>query len=337
MANGNCAFESIIDSISTRTCFGETFEGTPDYWRNVWMTTIENIAFDEWHGNLSLEEWKAEFEVLKRSGMYEVQLGDLVVPGIAHCTRKNIIIFNTSAQAHSPIYVVPASVFGGSANTDIPVCLAYNQVHYESLVPSSDEDIVKTTNLVKQFVNGEYHKTMADIPMFSNKTLQNYEEEFPSLDSETREIPLKPKVSTNKTNEDCLMTLDQLKKIPVKNRTPEQTRIYNRLMKEKRKQFLYGKYEVEFPSLDSQSKKVPLTTNNNSAEKTNEDCSMTLDQLKTIPVKNRTPQQIRLFSRLMSQKRKHSKSDEQLEIERKKNRECLQKSRMAQTEAEAEK
>ena len=40
MANGNCAFESIIDSISTRTCFGETFEGTPDYWRNVWMTTI---------------------------------------------------------------------------------------------------------------------------------------------------------------------------------------------------------------------------------------------------------------------------------------------------------
>ena len=62
--------------------------GTPDYWRNVWMSTIENIAFKDWHGNLSLEEWKAEFEVLKRSGMYEVQLGDLVVPGIAHCTRK---------------------------------------------------------------------------------------------------------------------------------------------------------------------------------------------------------------------------------------------------------
>ena len=31
MANGNCAFESIIDSISTRPCFGESLDGTPDY------------------------------------------------------------------------------------------------------------------------------------------------------------------------------------------------------------------------------------------------------------------------------------------------------------------
>ena len=97
MANGNCAFESIIDSISTRTCFGETFEGTPDYWRNVWMKNIEDIAFDDWHGNLSLDEWKAEFKLLRQPGMYEVKLGDLVIPGIAHCTRKNILIFNTSA------------------------------------------------------------------------------------------------------------------------------------------------------------------------------------------------------------------------------------------------
>ena len=31
LANGNCAFETIIDGISTQTCFGETYDGTPDH------------------------------------------------------------------------------------------------------------------------------------------------------------------------------------------------------------------------------------------------------------------------------------------------------------------
>ena len=143
MADGNCAFESIIDNITTRQCFGETYDGTPDHWRFVWMSEIENIAFNDWHGSMSMERWKAEFQILKHSRSYELELGDLVVPGIAHCTRKNILIFNTSEQAHSPIYVIPATTFGGTANTDIPVCLAYNQVHYEGLVPCSEEDIQK--------------------------------------------------------------------------------------------------------------------------------------------------------------------------------------------------
>ena len=92
MANGNCAFESIIDNISTRQCFGEKFDGNPDYWRYTWMSEIENIAFDEWHGNLSLECWKTEFAALKHARVYETELGDLIVPGIAHCTQKNILI-----------------------------------------------------------------------------------------------------------------------------------------------------------------------------------------------------------------------------------------------------
>ena len=31
LANGDCAFESVLDSINTRACFGETYEGTPAY------------------------------------------------------------------------------------------------------------------------------------------------------------------------------------------------------------------------------------------------------------------------------------------------------------------
>ena len=56
LANGDCAFESIIDSINTQPCFGEKLEGTPAYWRNIWMTEIENSAFNEWNGGLSIEE-----------------------------------------------------------------------------------------------------------------------------------------------------------------------------------------------------------------------------------------------------------------------------------------
>jgi hypothetical protein len=78
LANGDCAFETVLDSISTQTCFGETFEGTPAYWRNIWMTEIEKIAFNDWNGGMSIEEWKAGFEVLKRSGTYELALSDLV-------------------------------------------------------------------------------------------------------------------------------------------------------------------------------------------------------------------------------------------------------------------
>ena len=106
LGNGNCAFECVLDSINTRECFLEKFKGTPEYWRKVWMTEIEKIAFEEWKGTRSKVEWHEGWSVLKESGAYEYELGDLVLPGIAHCTKKDILIFNTSQNAHSPIYVV---------------------------------------------------------------------------------------------------------------------------------------------------------------------------------------------------------------------------------------
>merc|ERR1712208_55159 len=127
------------------------------------------------------ERWKAEFKILKETRAYEMELGDLIVPGIAHCTRKNILIFNTSELAHSPIYVIPASKFGGTANTDIPVCLAYNQVHYEGLVPCSNEDIEKTIDLTQQFLNGEYNILMENIPIFKHQRIESIMRNLPSL------------------------------------------------------------------------------------------------------------------------------------------------------------
>ena len=40
------------------------------------MSEIEKIAFDKWHGNLSHEEWKREFAILKNSRVYEAEMAD---------------------------------------------------------------------------------------------------------------------------------------------------------------------------------------------------------------------------------------------------------------------
>ena len=103
--------------------------------------------------------------------MYEIPFfGDLVMNGIAKGCRKNVLIFNTSIQAADPIYVIKANEFGGYADSDIPVVLAYNQVHYESLHPSTSEDIEKTKLLVNTYLNGEYGFNKNDIQLLVEET-----------------------------------------------------------------------------------------------------------------------------------------------------------------------
>ena len=168
--DGNCAFEAVIDSISMRSCFNQTLDGDPDFWRKTWLREVENVAYDRWNDGLSIDQWKAEWKVLQETRTYECKLGDLIVPGIAHCVKKDILIFNTSPKAHDPIYVVEASTIGGqAASTEIPICLAYNQSHYEIMVPTSHEDIVKTVNLKKDYILGRYKKKIQDIQVLKSQ------------------------------------------------------------------------------------------------------------------------------------------------------------------------
>ena len=50
LANGDCAFETVIDSISTRPCFDEVYQGTPEYWRRVWVSEVEQVGYKDWNG-----------------------------------------------------------------------------------------------------------------------------------------------------------------------------------------------------------------------------------------------------------------------------------------------
>ena len=165
LASGDCALECMIDGISTRECFHEVLDGTPDFWRRKWFTEAENLAYAFYNAGMTEEDWRAEWNVLKESGQYEYNLGDLILPVIAHCTEKDILIFNTSLAAHAPIFVVEASLLSGrKANTEIPVILAYDQSHYESLVPDTDMDIEKSIELKRSFVDGKYSRIISDIP-----------------------------------------------------------------------------------------------------------------------------------------------------------------------------
>ena len=91
-AKGDCVFESVLDNLNQRDCFSENLSGDASYWRKKWMREIEIIAYDEWNQGRTIEQWKSEFDALKQPGLYEVSLGDLVPPGIAHCVKKNLLI-----------------------------------------------------------------------------------------------------------------------------------------------------------------------------------------------------------------------------------------------------
>jgi hypothetical protein len=171
LANGNCMFESIVDNISTRACFVEVLNGTPDYYRKVWLDEAEDLVlrFSGGYGR-SEEQFRKDWAILKNSRIYEYELADFVLPAIAHCIRKDILIFNAKISGNQdPIYVVQASTLGGrQANTKIPILLAYNEVHYEGLVLDSSEDLAKTVALKEAYLNGKYSLTKADIPIFSS-------------------------------------------------------------------------------------------------------------------------------------------------------------------------
>ena len=170
LGNGNCIFESVMDNISTRQCFNEVFDREPDYYLKIWLDEAENLVYTFCGGGgRSEKQFRKDWAILKCSGAYEYDLGDYVLPAVAHCTRKDILIFDGKLTGTmDPIYVVEASFIGGrKADTDIPVLLAYNGVHYEGLVPDTDEDIAKTVSLKDEFIGNKYNLKRKDIPIFS--------------------------------------------------------------------------------------------------------------------------------------------------------------------------
>ena len=138
MGHGNCSYESAILNINERDCFKEGFVMSADFYRRVWNTDLMNKILDEripWNPGMTRSQIVEGFEELMESGIYERSFfGDMMMAGIACGTRKLILIFNThELTPHDPISVIDPTDYGGTKDSDIPVVLAYDLVHYESL------------------------------------------------------------------------------------------------------------------------------------------------------------------------------------------------------------
>ena len=132
---GNCSYESAILNINDRECFREKLRLSPQYYRRMWNIDMMNKILDgiiPWNPGLTRFEIMQGFQELMESGVYEKDFfGDMMMAGIACGTRKLILIFNTHEMTpHDPIAVIDPTHYGGSRDSEIPIILAYDRVHY---------------------------------------------------------------------------------------------------------------------------------------------------------------------------------------------------------------
>ena len=167
---GDCAFESIIQNINDRPCFKEKFTMSINYYRRIFVTDMANRTVNTHFNFLTPQEWHEKWKEMLEPGAYERGIfGDLMLPGIACGVRKILLIFNTNPDTpHDPIYVVDPSDFNVSPDTNIPIILAYNMSHYESMEPLTEIDTQKSIDLARDYMNGQYRYKRKDLPFLLN-------------------------------------------------------------------------------------------------------------------------------------------------------------------------
>ena len=190
--DGNCSYQSVIFNINDRECFKTKLPMSPDFYRRMWTIDLMNKIIDRkipWNPGMTNQEIQDGFQELMVSGVYEKDFfGDMMLPGIACGVGKRILIFNTNVNitttGHDPISVVDPRDYGSDLDSEIPVVLAYNLVHFESLHPVDELDIEKTIKLVNSYSAGsykdEYGFARCDIPhLISEETELNHSKSPP--------------------------------------------------------------------------------------------------------------------------------------------------------------
>ena len=171
-ANGDCLFDSIIDNINHRPVFQQSLGDSVQAYRELWVTELEEQFKlteifpgygDQNVSDETLGEWTAAWTEQKNPGQYNVDkfnVSDLTPLGLGHCTKKNILVFSNDPQ--KPIQVF-ASNFFNKANkptTEVPVMIAYDSqhMHYESLLPLTEDAASGSIKLVKKILKAEYDR-----------------------------------------------------------------------------------------------------------------------------------------------------------------------------------
>ena len=178
---GDCAFEAIIYNINERSTFIQKFPLEINQYRRIWVTDMANRTLFTDFNIYSNKQWLEGWSEMSVPGTYERGIfGDLMVPGIACGVKKYLLIFNTSMETpDDPIYIVDPRKFNVTADTEVPVVLAYNGSHYESLVPQTEVDEKMSINLVMSYLEGRYRYKKTDISyLLCSNTIRNDDDLF---------------------------------------------------------------------------------------------------------------------------------------------------------------
>ena len=130
---------------------------SPDFYRKIWNIDMLNKILckeNHWNPGLTDAQLREGFAELMKSGVYERPFfGDMMIAGIACGIRKRILIFNTNERTtHDPISVIDPAQFGGRVDNEVPVVVAYDMEHYESMHPVENCDIDETIRLVNSYI-----------------------------------------------------------------------------------------------------------------------------------------------------------------------------------------
>ena len=228
--DGNCAIESVIANINERQCFSDSFNFTPDYYRRIWVTDFKNRTINDKNWNIyTNQEWEQGWAEMMKSGVYERGLfGDLMLFAVACGVRKTLLVINTNLDSpHDPIYICDPAKFNVEPSTNIPVVLAYDMSHYESLHPSANSDIEKTIELVQQYQAGNYPFSHADLPFLLNTPLDMNENANSKALEETYQCEVEDRTLGAQVFEKSLP--EHLRGKRPKEMNPDEKKIYNNI------------------------------------------------------------------------------------------------------------
>ena len=128
------------------------------------------------------------------------------------------------------------------ADNEIPICLAYNQFHYEAFIPDSDEDILKTIQLKQEIINGTYSLKMEDVFAMTNQEESFESSNNPSYAQVVKKTNLSniqvensyQKKKLNIVEGDQEQLSSSSKTLGGKGRTKEEEQEFKKLMERKR-------------------------------------------------------------------------------------------------------
>ena len=175
---GDCILEAAIFNNNDRECFPNNYKMPINFYRRIWATDMMNrTLYSPWN-SLGHDAWIKGWQDMLIPGTYERGIfGDMMVPAFACGLKKKILIFNTNENyPHDPISVIGPSSYDVIPDSEIPITLAYNMWHYESIEPCGKNDIQETINLVKKYEAGNYEFSRKDFPYLFNKQMPIHKE-----------------------------------------------------------------------------------------------------------------------------------------------------------------